>query len=378
MGTIFLESGGDATQDFSFWSSTAGTVAIDSTVSFTGPCSIKVMANGANGSVTKNAVMADAGRRLSFRFRGDNTVTSGNGGILLIATSGGTAIFNIQLTTAMVLRLQPVGATVVLGTKVLALNTWYRITVSYTITNTTTFKFAVFIDGVLEATATAGTLTNVGTDQLLFRAANGNYTGAANNWFDDIYLDDGTDYLDPGNIRVTAKRPNANGTTNGFTTQIGSGSSGYGSGHSPQVNERPLSTTNGWSMIGAGGAVTEEYNVEGQATGDISVAGATLVDFMGWVYASSALSETGSIVLVGAASNISLTSSNTMFTKFAGSTTYPPGTGADIGIVTSTTVTTVSLYECGIVVAYKPDPTQGIENVMHNLNQVQPNTIIFG
>ncbi|WP_323162301.1 hypothetical protein, partial [Pseudomonas fluorescens] len=80
-------------------------------------------------------------------------------------------------------------------------------------------------------------------------------------------VDDSSALTDPGNIWVAAKRPNANGTTNGFTTQIGSGGSGYGSGHSPQVNERALSTTNGWSMVGAGAAVTEEYNIESKSTG---------------------------------------------------------------------------------------------------------------
>ena len=51
---------------------------------------------------------------------------------------------------------------------------------------------------------------------------------------------------------------------------------------------------------------------------------------------------------------IKLNNANTMFTKIAGSSTYPAGTGTDIGIVTATTATTVSLYEAGIMVAYIP------------------------
>ncbi len=69
-------------------------------------------------------------------------------------------------------------------------------------------------------------------------------------YFDDIYVDNGSDLSDPGNVHVTAKRPGSNGLSNGFATQIGSGGSGFGSGHAPQVNERPLSNTNGWSSVG--------------------------------------------------------------------------------------------------------------------------------
>src|SRR6185436_9856514 len=124
----------------------------------------------------------------------------------------------------------------------------------------------------------------------------------------DHYVDSSASLTDTGNIWVTAKRPNANGTTNGFTTQIGSGGSGYGTGHSPQVNERVLSTTNGWSMVGAGSAVTEEYNIESAAAGDIDISSANYVDVMGWVYASSLVNETASIIVNGVSSNISLTS----------------------------------------------------------------------
>lgn len=82
----------------------------------------------------------------------------------------------------------------------------------------------------------------------------------------------------------------------------------------------------------------------------------SIVDYMGWVSASSLLSETGSIIVNGSSSNISLTSTITLFRKFAGSTVYPGGTGADIGITTTALATTVSLYECGIIFAFIPIP----------------------
>jgi len=130
------------------------------------------------------------------------------------------------------------------------------------------------------------------------------------------------------------------------------------SGHAPQVNERPLSQTNGWS-IAATAVKTEEYNIEGQTVGDINLSGATLVDYTGWVHAKALLAETGQIRVNNVDTNVSLTSTITTFTKIAGSTTYPAATGTDIGLLTSATVTTVSLYEAGIMFAYIPAAAGG-------------------
>jgi hypothetical protein len=170
-------------------------------------------------------------------------------------------------------------------------------------------------------------------------------------YFSDIYVDNSTALTDPGDIRVTAKRPNANGTTNGWLVQIGSGGSGYGTGHSPQVNERALSTTNGWSTALL--STTEEYSIENAATGDADLTGAAIVDFTGWVYAKASTAVTAQMILAGSNSNVSLTTTNTMFTKAAGSTTYPAGS-TDIGMISSGSAGTDSLYECGILVAYIP------------------------
>ncbi len=170
----------------------------------------------------------------------------------------------------------------------------------------------------------------------------------------DIYIDSSNSLTDTGDVWVTAKRPNANGTTNGFSTQIGAGGSGYGTGHSPQVNERALSNTNGWSMIGAGSAVTEEYNIENKSTGDIDISSATIVDWLGWADMKSLAGETVQVILDGVNTAQAITSSETLYFKVKGSATYPSGTGADIGITTDTSLTTVSLYECGVVVAYIP------------------------
>lgn len=369
--TTFIEPGSDATQDLSMWISSVGTVASDNAQFHTGLSSIK-FSTGAGATtaslLSPNNILVDSGSQFSCYFMFD-TLPSGNTNFISITvTGGGAQILNVQLNTAGKVRNNPPGGTAVNGNATLSINTWYRISVSYFVTNTTTFGFNVYVNGVLDSTVNAGTLTSTTGTRVRLQCASA--AGAnVNFWFDDIYTSTGGassgSQPDTGDIRCTAKRPFSNGTTNGFTTQIGSGGSGYGTGHAPQVNERPLSTTNGWSMIGAGSAVTEEYNIESSSVGDVDISTAVLIDYMGWVYASAALSETGNLILNNNTSNISLTSSNTMFTIIAGSAIYPAGSGKDIGIITSVTVTTVSLYECGIVFAYTPSSQVASVGIMN-------------
>lgn len=354
--TTYMESGTDATQDLTFYSSTlvttTGTVTSSTTQSHTSTRSVNLAAGASGGQAqARTAVgsLADAGSRITLWWRVDTTPTSGV--LLAPANASAQSCFQIRTNSSSVLTIDTGGGvTIATGTTVLAINTWYRIALSYTITNTTTHSIKVYLNGVLEISeVNGGTILRTGSSLLnIFDYVANN----ANTYVDDVFIDAGTDLGDPGDIRVTAKRPNANGTTNGYTTQIGVGGSGYGTGHSPQVNERALSTTNGWSMVGAGSAITEEYNIESKTTGDVDLSFTTLVDYMGWLYTSAAIAETGQIILNNVTSNIALTNTNTLFTVAAGSTTYPAGTGTDIGEITSTTVTTVSLYECGILFAY--------------------------
>ncbi len=352
-----MESGSDATQDFSFYGSTSGTVTSDTVQHHTGPRSIKLFTSNpaVNALVTSGGVMSDSGTRISFWWMGDTFAATGP--TILNFDDGANTIWGLMFNAGLNrLRSGPVGATAVDGTVPIATNTWYHITISYFITNSTTWQFKVYVNGVLDSTANSGTLTRTGTSRFQFRDGTG-FGINATQWFDDVYVDNGassSSQPDTGDIRVTAKRPNANGTTNGFTTQIGAGGSGYGTGHSPQVNEQPLSQTNGWSMIGAGSAVTEEYNIENILTGDVNILGITPVDVQGWFYAKSLAGETTQMIVNGTNFSQAITSTPTMYTKFTGATAYPAGTGTDIGITTDTSLTTVSLYEAGIQVAYKP------------------------
>lgn len=367
MATKFLEPGTDATQDLTFWAATHasnGTIASSTTFANTGLRSLKsdiTVLNGQGWVNTSNSTVQDAGARISFWLLVSTAAPTNSAELAAVSTAGAaTGIIEIGLSTGGNLIVCGRSTTAQTGTTVLSANTWYHITFSYKITSTTNWSAKVFLNGVLEVSTsnTDGTLGSTGTSVAAFGIFS---TGAVfpfttapvmTAYYDDIYIDNGTGVDDPGAILVTNKRPNANGTANNFVTQIGSGGSGYGTGHSPQVNEQPLSTTNGWSVVAVGSAVTEEYNIENKATGDVDIRGMRIVDYTGWVYTKALNAETGQIIVNGVSSNIAITTSNALFTQVAGSTIYPAGTGADIGETTDTTVTTVSLYECGILVAY--------------------------
>lgn len=378
MAVTFLEPGMDATQDGSFFAGlnlgTGSTAAYDSSQSHAGPGSMKcvVVNSSQTASPFTPDIVSDAGACISAWFRFSTVTPATLTNFLMVLTSAnGSGRMGVGINTNGTLNFANKGsASQANGSTTLVVNTWYRISLSYTDVSTSTWAAKVYINGTLEINASAGVQGNgsANSTACVSFGQNSSSLGSFSTpaistiWVDSMYIDNRSDLTDCGAIDVTAKRPNANGTTNGFTTQIGSGGSGYGTGHSPQVNERPLSTTNGWSMIGAGSAITEEYTIEGASVGDVDISTATIVDYLGWVYAKSLASETASIIVGGASSNISLTSANTMFTKVKGSSTYPAG-GTDIGITTTTALTTVSLFECGVIVAYTP----GVASATHNL-----------
>lgn len=348
MATKFLEPGGDATFGKEFWETDIGTnTVVSDFVHGNHQRSFKIL-----GELrTRNSVLADSGTRISF-YLYINALPSATNSLLTSLTSGGAArVFGLRITSGGVLQLWN-GVTAQIGSNgshTLTTGTWYRISLAYTITNSTTNRFELFVDGSSDISITNATLTNTGTSQISWGNLEGSNT--IDPRYSDLYVDDSNALTDPGNIWVTAKRPNANGATNDFTTQIGSGGSGYGSGHSPQVNERAVSTTNGWSVVSGGFGKIEEYTVESASTGDIDISGLSLVDYMGWVYAKTSSAVTAQIEVNASSSVISLTTTATVFTLMAGSTSYP-STSQAIGLLTGTTGETISLYDCGIVIAY--------------------------
>lgn len=358
MATKFLEPGGDATFTVlantgnGFWGAVGGTPAVATDFVHGGHVkSIKYRPGVTDSTSTPAGTLADAGSRVSV-YLYFAALPTGSVSFLTVRNSSNTLLAQVQLDSSGVLRLlDGLGSQIGGNGSTLSTGAWYRLSLACTIASTAVNEFRLFKDGASDISVSNATLNITGSSLLRISSSSADAT------FDfrasDVYVDDSGSLLDPGDVWVTAKRPNANGTANNFTTQIGAGGSGYGTGHSPQVNERALSTTNGWS-VAAVGATTEEYNVEGKATGDVDLSTAVVLDCVGWVSTKALAGETGQIVLNGAASSISITTTIKVFTKAAGSPAYPAGTGTDIGLVTDATATTVSLYECGVLVAYIP------------------------
>lgn len=373
MTVLFMEPGSAATQDMSLWpggSGTSGTGAVTSDAqAIKGSVrSIKFANLAANDQayVVDNVTPNDAGRRGSFYFR-----TAGvrhNEDSIVRLQTGVNVCWGVYISDATFkLRVHnQFSGNIAEGTTVISANTDYRISWAYTVTDSTHWTLEVYLDGTIEISiSNPGVNIATGGNELhygifgLFSATNATQEFRIAH----IVTDDGTtgdmwNGVAPAagqpQIGVTAKLPIANGSANGFTTQIGAGGSGVGTGHAPQVNERPRSDTNGWSLNTAS-AVTEEYSIQAASAGDIDVsANITFIDFMGWIRAkTTGGTRTCSIVVGGVSSNISVTTSSATYTKIAGSTTYPTG-NTDIGMISAAVSDTYSLYECGIVVAYQP------------------------
>jgi hypothetical protein len=377
MATVtFCEPGTDATQDTSFWTSNTGaqnegTIASDTTHAHTGLRSIKSTVTAADGNeeayvASPDGVCADAGTRISLWVY-LSAIPAATSFIFGIETAGdGSAIAGVGVNSTGTLSLGNGVGSPVNGSTVLSSGQWYRLTYSYVITTANSYTFKLFINGVLEATMTganggtnSGTLAHTGSSDLFIGlivsifATNGAILTV---WYDDIYVDNGSTLDDPGNISVTAKRAFANGTTNGFSTN--GSASGYGSGNAQYVNGNyPLGTdtTTYNSVVVVASAITEEYTIEGLSVGDVNLTGATIKGVQGWIYASSTLTESDKIVVDGTQTTISVTSTKSLFTQNSATpTTYPAGSGTDIGMVTNATAATAKLFGAGVLVAYIP------------------------
>lgn len=355
MATTFLEPGGDA--DFlvgttnGFWDTVTNAPAI--VTDFVHGNHIKsIQYRASNNDIisTASGTVSDAGSRISFYvyFIGFASVGAT---VTLAQVRNATNNIGIRINSSGVLQLWN-NAVAQIGTNGATLSTgiWYRISLAYTITSTTVNRFELFVDGVSSISITNATIAL--TVSTFFRIGNVNTNSGLDFRSSDHYIDNSNSLTDTGDIWVTAKRPVADGTSVQFTTQIGAGGSGYGSGHSPQVNERPLSVTNGWSIQSAS-KQTEEYTIEAKNVGDIDISSATIVDYMGWISCKVGSNSTGNIIVGGTATNISVTTTATLFKKIVGSSTYPAG-NTDIGMDTNTVNQLFSLYECGVLVAYIP------------------------
>lgn len=372
VNTKFMEPGGDATFNVAtevnggFWSQVNETPAVVTDfVHGTHIKSIKYRPNVGDWQVTPAGVVSDSGSRISFYIYLVALPAGTFGYVATVTNSSLSQVLAIKLTSTGVLQIHDASGTQI-GTDGSTLSTgqWYRLCLAYTITSTSVNEIRLFVDSATDISISNATLGTVVSNKVNF--GNGQIDTTLDFRSSDHYIDDSAALTDTGDVWVTAKRPNADGTLNEFDTQIGVGGSGYGSGHTPQVNERPLDTANGWSEIGAGSAATEEYTVESASTGDIDISTATLVDWGGWIHCDATVGEIGTIIAGGTTSTFTLSTANRTITKFVGSTTYPAG-GNDVGLTTDTTVSTANLYEAGVMIAFIPGAVSAVRRIIQNL-----------
>ncbi len=349
MAVVFIESGGDATLGLQHYVASAGLVTVDQSVAYTGPASIKcdTAAGNAEAYFTNNQA-ADAGRRISFRFR-FSALPAATANICTLSTSGINPVASVRLRADGKLQL---GAdTLAVGSTALAVNTWYRISFAYTITSGTVNQFRIFLNGSLEVTKTNANLQFTGafyhTLGWVFNLPGVNTVA----WYHDVYMDNLTTLTDPGNGAVTAKRPAAH-STNQFGTAIGANPANRWT----NVNERPISQTNGWQSTGSASQF-ETYMAEAAAVGDANLTGATLLGHTPWAWGACAAGTPPSVNVVapnGTGYGVTVSTTPQMLAPGAISdSAYPTG---GFGLNRLSGSVQAILYECGLLIAYIPAP----------------------
>lgn len=373
MAVIFVEGGGSGpggdtgvltatTQTGAIYNGTkSGTTAVDTTVKEHGYSSIKASATAtpASAYVARNACLGTA-RRISMRsqFSGawSSTNSPGTGFIRVMATAA-AEIFSLTIGSTGIVRLAT-GATI-LGTSsgaALTAGTWYRFTVCYSITSTTVYDIRVYQDGVLIISSTNGlptTLPSAAPVDLRLGLTGSVMAANAVHNFQDVYVDDVSDLTDPGNVRVTAKRPAGLGATNAFDTLVGSGTNRW-----DRVSERPISTANGMTQAGTALA-REQFTVEAAAVGDDNLTGAPILGWAGWTH-FTVVAAAGSVLAKPVVNGVdqsytTVAASGAYQTTYhaIASTSYPSGNTA-IGLASTGSAVDTTLGECGVYVAYTP------------------------
>ncbi|TSC70211.1 MAG: hypothetical protein CEO12_526 [Parcubacteria group bacterium Gr01-1014_46] len=338
----FMDSGGDATGGFDFYDVTTGAVAVDNTIYHTGTRSLKGSTGNpaVNGLMSRSGILSDTGRRISAWVYFDTAPVAQSNWFQIFSTSANMA--QLQITTGR--KLSMLGPT---GNTVLATNTWYRISIAYVITSLTEYEFRIYLNGALELVVkNAGALGGTGSDRLRFLTASAWGTDI-NVWYDDIYVDSGTDLSDPGDVRVTAKKPAANNTNN-FDTAIGANPSNRWT----NVNEVATSTTNGWQHS-ASSDVQENYTLEARHIGDVDLTKNTIIGRTAWIYAKGTAGGAGTPKIMdnGTETAITLTSIPALFTLTSTDSSYPSN-AAGIGIRSTADADDTFLYEAGTLIAY--------------------------
>lgn len=343
MGTIFAESGTDATQAFQFFTHTVGTVSSSTAQARTGPRSVLCDSTAGNVAayVGAHGSLADAGRRITFGFRAVTNLPSADAVIFYALDSSFLPNFAVYLRTTGKLSVSD-GTTFVDGVATLAVNTWYHITVAYLIVSTTNWVVVVWVDGVGDIVASHAdfTLPNASS----FGAWWGYVTapGASRTChIDDLWIDDDAGLTFPGLVRVTYKAPTTT-NTNGFDTNVGT----------QAVNERPISEANGKTHANTTD-VAQNYNLQARSAGDVDITNKHVTAVIGWIWAvKGAGTGTGEdITLDGVDTSIALTTTSSLFRVYSNTNVYPAA-AAGIGMRSTVGTADTTLYECGALIVY--------------------------
>lgn len=360
----FMEPGGDANFTVTgaitdFWG-VSGTVSVATDIVRAGHQKSLQYAVNSVSEVFFSGLLSDTGSRINFGIY-INALPSATATVLAVTDVSSNIVVRLRITSAGVLQLWGASGQIGSSGSTIAVGKWYRFTLAYTVGSTTVNRFEFFKDGVSDISVTNATIDNTASDTVIIGNASGNLTLDIRT--SDHYIDDSASLTDTGDIWVTNKRPFSNGSLNNFNVQIGSGASGYGSGHAQQINERPYSATNGWSVVGAGSPITEQYIIEAANVGDMDVSRSRIVGYQGWVVISSVITQTVTMVVGVAQGTVSAVASPGLFFGTFQTSVYPARTIGDIGLITGTTITTVSLYECGMMIAFIPPPINAPGNI---------------
>ena len=291
---VFMEGGSDATRDVRFFQAAtngSGTLSSDTTISKTGPCSIKCTTSFSSDFAYLNVNLPDPnivgqipipgpGFRTSFYIyiRGYNLgsriwgIGTGDQDYILVYDSSG--VLKLQLFDGDFLtgRHSQIGQ----DGPVLSINTWHRISYTHRVYGRKANDFRVYVDGALYISVKNHTGFPVPTGQntpfpsRVTDVSYGIYAASSQPTinFDDIYIDNSDMLSDPGDIRVTNKEPNSNNVNN-FPVAIGNNPSNRWE----NVNEQPITTLNGWLENVGTSTVDENYGIEAANIGDVDISG---------------------------------------------------------------------------------------------------------
>ncbi len=334
----------------------SGTVGVQTTIKEHGYGSFDHnSAASASAYIARLACLADAGRRISVRMRFDALPASTTG--IIRPLTGTATVAEVRLDSAGKLRLYAGASGGVLqatGATTLSTSTWYQISLAYTITNASVSEWRVYLNGALELTASNPASQVTGSNNLRIGWTGTSPGSNKHMYHQDLFIDDGTDLADPGDISVTNKRPSGTGSNNAFDTLGGTSANRWDA-----VAERPSGTTNYWRHA-ASTSVIEEYTVEAASAGDDDLTGKTILGWAPWVYwkITAAAGTSNQMIANGSTVSIVSSSSSTQYQTnevIVASTSYPSSDA--VGLQSTGNANDIYLAGCGVFIAYTAGST---------------------